>query len=69
MAKLKSSNFEIGDEVFHIANDEPTKGIVVGKVTRSQLGECEVDWGPNIGTMIHFEYVLRDKFIPKFGVT
>ena len=67
MTKPKTANFEIGDTVYHIVNEEKTPGIVVGKLTRGPLAELEVDFGPNIGTSVHYEYVLRDTFVQKFG--
>jgi hypothetical protein len=58
----KEKHFEVGDQVFHKATEDP----VVGVVTAVRL--IEVDWGPELGTSVHHENVLSTEHVPKFGV-
>lgn len=58
---MPKPKIEVGDVVYHKNHEDKQAGIV----TAVRL--VEVDWGPEIGSLIHHEDTLTDKFTPKFG--
>lgn len=60
MASSKSK-FDVGDVVFHKSAEEKAQGVVIA------VRLIEVDWGPEVGSVVHHEDTLTDKFVPKFG--
>lgn len=59
MAK-KDEQFLVGDEVFHRATEEPIRGIII------KCGLCEIDFGPEYGTMVCDPATLSDAPIKRW---